>query len=74
MAMAEALNMWVIYDHPRDMPECFVARLWRIEAGRMIPTIALRAAGTLAEVRDMLPRGLVRLDRWQNDEPQIVEV
>jgi hypothetical protein len=46
----EALNMWVIYDHPRDMPDCFVARLWRIEAGRTTPTQALRAAGTLREV------------------------
>jgi hypothetical protein len=67
------LEMWVVYDHPRDMPDCFVARKWLIYGGRTEPTNALRAAGTLDEVRAMLPAGLVCLTRNEEDEPQIVE-
>jgi hypothetical protein len=68
------LKMWVVYDHPKDFPDCFVARLWLITAGVTKPTIAIRAAGTLSEVREMLPRGLVNIGRRIMDEPQVVEV
>jgi hypothetical protein len=70
----EVLKMWVIYDHPRDFPDCFVARLWHVKAGVTEATIAIRAAGTLSEVRGMLPMGLVNIGRRIADEPQIVEV
>jgi hypothetical protein len=29
-----ALYMWTIYDHPRDKPDKFVARCWRIARGQ----------------------------------------
>jgi hypothetical protein len=70
----DALEMWVIYDHPRDMPDCFVARLWLIRAGQTIATSELRSAGTLDEVRKMLPRGLVNIGRQPKDEAVIIEV
>jgi hypothetical protein len=70
------LIMWTIYNRPLDMPDCYVARKWiiRRNSEQPIPTSALRAAGTLEEVRNMLPRGLHRLDRFIEDDPKIVEV
>jgi len=70
----DALEMWVVYDHPRDMPDYFIARLWEVEAGKTTATPILRAAPTLDEVRAMLPHGLVNIGRMPEDEPQIVEI
>jgi len=67
------LEMWTIYDHPDDMPDCFVARKFRVLPTGPEPTRELRAAGSLEEVRSMLPLGLVNLGRYEDDEPQIVE-
>jgi len=74
MTADDVLEMWTVYDHPRDMPDCFVARLFLVKAGAMEVTGIFRAAPTLDEVRAMLPLGLYRLPRSENDEPQIVEV
>jgi hypothetical protein len=71
----DALEMWVIYDHPRDMPDFFVARLWRIgPGGTMEATKGLHFAVTLDEVRALLPPGLFNLGRMSGDDPVITEV
>jgi hypothetical protein len=72
---SDALEVWVIYDHPRDMPDCFIARLWCIKPdGASEATQVIRAAPTLEEVRAMLPRGLVRTNRRPSDDSRVVEV
>lgn len=68
------LTMWVVYDHPRDYPDAFVARRWEIAPGVMIATQDAHTAATLEAVRERIPPGLYRINRDQNDEPQIVEV
>lgn len=34
MANTECMSMWVIYEHPRDYPNDYIAREWYIEAGK----------------------------------------
>lgn len=64
------LTMWVIYDHPDDRPDHFVARKWLGET----PTSEVMLGKTLNEVRRAIPLGMHRLDRWELDDPKIVEV
>lgn len=67
------LAMWVVYDRPSDHPEHFVARCWRIEPGKTLPTADVLLAPTLEGVRQALPGGLTRLDRAEGDDPVVVE-
>lgn len=64
------LPMWVVYDHPRDWPNWYVARLFIGEA----PQDSMMAAKDLDQLRGMLEReGLYRLERMQGDDPVILE-
>jgi hypothetical protein len=72
----QILSMWVVYDHPRDCPDGWLARKWVISRGfkkGMLATEQTIRAPTLAEVRALLPAGLYRIGRSYGDEPQIVE-
>jgi hypothetical protein len=73
MTKARTLSIWTVYDHPRDYPQHYVAR--RTEIG--VPSVVTKdmfVADTLDEVRALLPPGLHRLPRYENDDPVIVEV
>lgn len=64
------LPIWVVYDHPLDWPDHYVARLWVGErpTGDMVLTFSLDA------LREHLAdQGFVRLDRNKEDDPVIVE-
>lgn len=63
------LPIWVVYDHPRDYPEDFVARLFIWDKA----TTKTLKASTLGELRTLLPGGLTRLERNPQDNPVIVE-
>jgi hypothetical protein len=63
------VNIWVIYDHPLDRPDAFVARRWFLEE----PTDDVFVAETLEMLRAKLPPGLVCLARHPTDDPRIVE-
>jgi hypothetical protein len=65
-----ALECWVIYDHPRDIPWAFVLRRWVGET----PDQTALAVPTLEDARALVPGGLVRIDRFPADDPAIVEV
>jgi len=69
------LEMWTIYDHPKDYPDHFVARKWLIGSKRTRPeaTDELIVRSTLNEVRSLLPPGLYCLARNEGDDPVIVE-
>jgi hypothetical protein len=71
--MSEKLPIWVVYDNPSDFPGKFVARKWFILPDALEATQEYRIADTLEDVRAFLPRGLTRLTRHPDDEPQIVE-
>jgi hypothetical protein len=64
------LEMFTIYERPRDYPAHFVVR--RFENGD--PTSDFAIALDLRGARNEVPLGLVRLARHPADEPHIVEV
>lgn len=64
------LSVWVIYDHPKDFPGYFAARMWVNNT----PTETMIFGTTLEDVRGKLEDlGLVRIDRDPSDDPCIVE-
>jgi len=63
------LNIWVIYQSPRDYPGRFVARRWILDK----PTGEVIVRDTLDQVRRALPVGLHRMDRFNGDDAAIVE-
>ncbi len=65
------LEMYVIYERPRDYPDEFVCRRFVIKHEPLAGELVGR--GTLEDCRASLPCGLVRLNRDPRDEPQIVE-
>lgn len=72
--MSGALEMWTVYDHPRDFPEYFVARKFLVEGRQARPTAQVVACGQLAPLREWLAeRGLVPLARNDGDDSVIVE-
>jgi hypothetical protein len=66
---ARTLYLWVVYRHPADFPNDYVARAWDGEDATGIGY----AAPTLEAVRELLPPGLHRLDRNPLDDAVIVE-
>lgn len=69
----DRLPMWVIFDHPTNWPEWFVARKW-YTLPQTESTDDMLKARTLDTLREMLPPGLVCISRQDNDAPHIVEV
>lgn len=64
------LDMWVVYEHPTDFPEHYVARLWEGET----PTTTHIIERDLEKLRERLFRmGMVKLDRMPGDVPVVLE-
>lgn len=71
----QALDMWIVYDHPRDWPEYFIARRWSVGKGGMRAHGDLLMHKEIATLRHELQhRGLYRLERSEEDDPVIMEV
>lgn len=69
------LPMWVLYDHPADLPGHFVLRMW--DGMRNTPTPYVFLSRTLAGIREQVetgPRGFHKLERFENDDPKIMAV
>lgn len=70
------LSFYVVYNHPSDFPEGWVARRndfdMNIKEIRM--TSDIYVADTLEECRAILPRGLTNIGRQPEDDPKIYEV
>lgn len=69
-----SLPMWVLYDHPADLPSHYVLRLW--EAMTNKPTRFVFLAKTLQEAEAQFNRGghFVRMEPFTGDDPKIVAV
>lgn len=67
------LEMFVIFDKPKDYPGIFVVRRFIIENDMAIPTNLHWMGETLKEARESIPPHCVRIERDPNDEPQIIE-
>jgi len=68
------LEMWIVYDRPLDYPESFVARKTVVGVSAVTISHEMFTADTLDELRALLPPGLYRIHRFEQDDPKIVEV
>lgn len=73
--MTEGLPIWVVYDHPRDYPHEYVARMQVAERdGSITITNEAIASRSLDLLRmELEGRGLTCLQRMEGDDPVIVE-
>lgn len=68
--MKRTLSIWVIYDHPTDYPDDFVARRFAYDR----PTDDVKLARNVMELRaDMMALGLSCITRSSNDDAKILE-
>lgn len=71
------LSQYVVYENPADFPDSFVVRRWNIVRGQSEPVpelLPLAITDTIEAARIRIPQGLVRLDRWPQDDNCIVEI
>ena len=66
----ERLTIWVIYKHPLDYPDKFVARKFILDK----PTFEIVIGNTVDEVRIGIPKGLTRFLPDKKDDRTIVEI
>jgi hypothetical protein len=66
------MDVWTIYERPRDYPDSYVVRAWTTRGGEPTPGPA-RTAPTLDAARKLVPRGMHRLPPFPGDDPVIVE-
>jgi hypothetical protein len=70
LLMVQGLEIWAVYDHPKDFPDRFVARKFIYD--RMTDKVI--TAPDLTTLRTHFQqRGLCRLPRDPSDDPVIVE-
>jgi len=70
LAKMSRMPLIVIYAHPADYPNNYVARAWDVDK----PTHLIALGDTLEEARTAIPEGMCNLGRFQNDDPCIAEV
>ena len=71
---ANELNMYVVYNKPKDFPNNVVVRRWIILAGQVKRGDLIGVADDLEKARLLLPEGLHNLGRYMEDDPCIEEV
>ena len=63
-----------VYDHPKDYPQSYVARVHIVGRGRHWPSPSIFIVrDTLEDVRAAIPAGMHRMNRSPTDDPCIVE-
>lgn len=69
-----SIMVWTVYNKPSDYPDNVVARLWLFRDGGVVqPTHALIVGDTLDAVRRRIPSTFTRVERFDDDDPTIVE-
>lgn len=69
------LEMWVVYDKPKDYPEHIMARKWNISAGKVVPTETVICHTQYINLEITLEqKGLHKLPPDPHDDPKIKEV
>jgi hypothetical protein len=64
------LPIWVVYDHPSDYPNCYVARLFSGEK----PTATVMICPDLEKLQtELINMGLVKMMPMPGDDPVILE-
>ncbi len=65
-------GVWIIYDHPTDHPDKFVARKFYVGASMVLASDEVLGAETLEKLRPLLPTGLVNLGRADDETDETV--
>lgn len=76
MSDVQGLNIYVVYNKPKDFPEEFVVRRWLVtNDGRGLPNKypMLRGKDLDAVRASLTNAGLHRIERFVNDDPVILE-
>lgn len=74
-AASEDLPLWVVYDHPSDFPDRYIARQRTVGIAGDQPTDRVMVSLSLDSIRTALANlGLVCIPRHETDDPVIVEV
>jgi hypothetical protein len=73
--MKAMLPMWTVYEHPKDYPDAYVARLFEVDADGPRATGSVIIMKNLDDLRDVLAfqLHLTCLARNDVDDPVIVE-
>lgn len=70
------LDMWVIYDHPLDFPDGFLARRWFVTHDAQLlasPGDVMRSQ-SIDNLRTLMEQlGKYRIERDETDDPVVVE-
>lgn len=76
VATSRALSIWTVYDGANDLKKTrYAARRFVVDCNGESWTDELLISDDLGEIRrEMVARGLGRLQRFEMDEPHIVEV
>ena len=73
--MSANFVMWVIYEHPKDFPEEYVARQWQIYPGTVVPGKTVERDQDLHVLRQRFDdMGLVCAQPSPGDDPAILEI
>lgn len=74
--MTDILEMWVVYDHPKDHPNHFIARRWDVkQGGGLTITRDVIITSDLNSLRiELLAKGKSRMERRLDDDPVIKEI
>jgi hypothetical protein len=68
------LNIWTVYDHPKDFPQGYIARRFEIGHGPLPIVTDDTVKGSLSVIRESFELcGLYRLSCNVSDEPHIIE-
>ena len=70
---ADNLIIWTIYKSPRDYPGRWVLRGHEVGSGTSTPRPHCIVSDTYTGIIDILPPGLHRLPRDEDDDPAIYE-
>lgn len=70
---SKCLVMYTIYDKPKDYPDRFVVRRWRIVGPKVTPEAVPMLADDIEDARSCIPPGTVCMERYLLDDPNIVE-
>lgn len=72
--MSVKLEIYTVYEHPKDFPNDFVLRrIFLLDDGSLEMEKEAVTAPSLDEIRKAIPPGRVRVLRRPDDDPVIVE-
>lgn len=62
--------MIVVYDHPKDYPNSYVARIWDTDK----PTNVIVANENLDSLRSLIPKNMGCINKFETDDPCMLEI